>query len=670
MTTSHACSAGASHAHQGDESLLDARSRRAMATRLSLALVAAGMLVLSLVVRSAFPDQTDVADLAAMAAALLVGIPVFIDAWRSLWAPSLHGVTDELVAAALLAAWAAGDLTSAALVPLLMVIGHVLEDRSLLGSREAITALARLTRTKARRLDERGVAADVSSEELRPGDRIELRAGDRAPADGVVRSGTSIVDTAPITGESVPIDVAPGDAIAAGAINLGACVEIEVMRVGEETTLGRVVKLMHDAEQAKPPITRLLEKHANSYLALVVLVAAATWLLTGSLRTALAVLVASCPCALVIAAPATSVAALAVAARHGILVRGTAFLEELSEVDSVILDKTGTVTLGELRLLRIVPVGSAAPGHLLELAGSLGAASSHPVSRALAEAVAPTHRLRMHEVRESAGMGIVARLDRSGDGVATRVALGRTEFLRELGIAVPDAPAHDGPVVGLATDEDFLGWLFLADEPRGEARHALDDLRSLGLSRQILLTGDRRSVAQTIAARLGIDDVVAEVLPEQKLARVLEEVRAGRRPLVVGDGVNDALALKAGAVGVAMGARGTDVALASSDVVLMTSDLRRLGTCVRLARRARRAIAINVAIGLGWTLVVLALAAIGKVAAPVAAVLHNVGTLAVLANAGRLLHFDETDATVRKEVDSDARPADAASAIARAPAGA
>jgi len=205
-------------------------------------------------------------------------------------------------------------------------------------------------------------------------------------------------------------------------------------------------------------------------------------------------------------------------------------------------------------------------------------------------------------------------------------------------------PEHEGPVVGLARAGQFQGWLLFADQPRQEARAALDDLRALGLGRQVLLTGDRQSVAERVARALDIQDVYAEALPEQKLARVIAETDAGFRPLVVGDGINDSLALKAGAVGVAMGAQGTDAALASADLVLMTSDLRRLGTCVRLSRLCRRTIRTNVAIGLGWTVLLIGAASagvFGESGALVVALLHNLSSLIVVANAGRLLHFDE-----------------------------
>jgi len=217
-------------------------------------------------------------------------------------------------------------------------------------------------------------------------------------------------------------------------------------------------------------------------------------------------------------------------------------------------------------------------------------------------------------------------------------------LFHELGIAISAQPNHDGPIAGVARGNKFLGWMLLADEPRPEASEAIQDLRELGLRRQVLLTGDRMPVARRIADVLGLTDVRAEALPAEKMTRVLDEIGAGYRPMVVGDGINDSLALKVGAVGVAMGARGSDVALASADLVLMTNDLRRLGTCIRLSRRCRRTIYVNVAVGLGWTVVIVAAAATGVMGASgaiIAALLHNFSTLVVMANAGRLLKFQE-----------------------------
>ena len=607
--------------------------RLVLRVQLTLAMLAAGLLVVALGWEWAFPEQTALASLVAGVAAILVAVPVLAAAWQSLRHPSLHGITDRLIALALIAAWASGDLTTAAILPIVMIIGHVLEERSLLGSREAIRALGRLAETTARRLRD-GVAELVPTAALRAGDLIELRAGDRVPADGIVRDGSASMDVASLTGESVPVDVSDGAQVLAGSIDTDGHLEVEVTRVGAETTLGRIIALMRTAERAKPPVTRLLERYAGQYLALVLMIAGGTWFATGDIAATLAVLVAACPCALVLAAPATSIAAIAVAARHGILIKGAAFMENLADVGAVIFDKTGTLTTGQLALVRIE---AADPDAALRVAAALGAASNHPVSRAAFRA-AP-HAQPAEDAREAGGLGVTGTVD------GVHAAFGRPALFEKLGIAATPPPAHDGPIGGVALGGRFLGWLLFADGPRPEAEGALAQLRTLGLARQVLLTGDRATVATRVGESLGIDEIVAEALPEQKMDRVLADVRAGWHPMVVGDGINDSLALKAGAVGVAMGATGTDVALASADLVLMSSDLRRLATAIRLSRRCRRTIHVNVAIGLGWTVVLVTLAALGGLGpqgAIVAALLHNVSTFMGVANSGRLLTFDET----------------------------
>ena len=617
--------------------LLARFERGLLGVRLTLAMFAAGLLVLSVAWQVGFPDQRLLSDLVAGVAALLVAVPVIGAAWNSLRHPSLHGVTDRLIAVALVAAWASGDLMTAAVLPIIMILGHVLEERSLLGSREAIQALTRLTETTARRIEPGGIAI-VPAASLRVGDRLELLPGSRVPADGIVRAGEAGLDMASLTGESVPVDVGPGDAALAGSINTNGRLELEITRLGAETTLGKIIALMRTAERAKPPVARLLERYAGHYLALVLLIAAGTWLASGDTTAMLAVLVASCPCALVLAAPATSIAAISVAARHGILIKGAAFLEQLAEVNAVMFDKTGTLTTGALSLAEVQAVAGGDPAHVAALAATLGAASTHPVSRAAAAAVLPAARMVASNVRESGGFGVIAVID------GKPAALGRPELFRSQEIATPPAPPHDGPIAGVSYDRRFLGWLLFADQTRPESREATQALQRLGLRRQVLLTGDRRAVATRIATELGIGDVDAEALPETKMHRVMAEIAAGFRPMVVGDGINDSLALKVGAVGVAMGAQGTDVALASADLVLMTSDLRRLATAIRLSRLCRRTIHVNVAIGLGWTMALVTLAAAGVLGAEgaiIAALLHNFSTFLGLGNAGRLLLFDE-----------------------------
>ena len=626
--------------------LLSSAEQRRAARQLTLAMLALGLLGLGLIWRWLLPTQTGVSQLLLGVASLLVAVPVMRSAWFSLRYPSLHGITDQLIALAMLGAWATGDLLTAALLPIIMIFGHVLEERSVIGSQEAIHALGQLTSSHARKIQADGSIIEVDNGTLKSGDTVEVRAGDRVPADGRVLSGQASLDTASITGESVPVEASIGMTVFGGAINLDGLLRIEVTRTGDESTLGKVIALMQNAERSKPPITRLLERYVGSYMVLVLLLAAVTWFITNDAQAMLAVLVAACPCALVLSAPATAIAGVAVAARHGILIRSSAFLEELADLTSLVVDKTGTLTYGTLRL-QSINSSHADQSRVLALAASLGAASSHPVSRALAGLVSQDDCFPLSDIHERQGLGVVAM---TGQGEA---ALGRPELFAHLGIITTTVPEHDGPIAGLALNGEFLAWLLLADSVKPEARFALSELRELGLGRQLLLTGDRQSVAQTMAREVGLKEVEAQALPEDKLNRVLKEINDGFRPMVVGDGINDSLALKAGVVGVAMGAGGADIALASADIVLIGSDLRRLGTCVRLSRQCRRTLQVNVIIGLGWTLAIVVFAAfgwLGAAGAMIAALLHNLSTLLVLGNAGRLLRFQEPLLKLKEEI--------------------
>jgi heavy metal translocating P-type ATPase len=618
--------------------LLSADEKQSAGLQLVLAMIAIGLLVLGLGWRWLSPDEAGVSQLLFAAASIIVAVPVIRSAWHSLRHPSLHGITDQLIALAMLAAWATGDLLTAALLPIIMIFGHVLEERSVIGSKEAMDALARLTRSHARRINAAGEVEEVDNAALKSGDMVEVRAGDRVPADGRVIEGQASLDTAPITGEAVPVEIAVGMEVFGGAINLDGLLRIEITRIGDQSTLGKVIALMQRAENSKPPITRLLERYANQYLALVLMIAAVAWFITYDDQIMLAVLVAACPCALVLSAPATAIAGIAVAARHGILIRGSAFLEELADLTSVVIDKTGTLTYGQLRLQAMTSLADIDRPVLAALAASLGAASSHPVSRALASLVPKADYLTLRSVRELQGLGVVAETELG------EAALGRAELFTGLSIEVPPVPVHDGPIAGLSLDGRFACWLLLSDTTKPEAATAMADLRNLGLTHQLLLTGDRQSVADALAAEVGIVDVAAQALPEDKLKSVSHHIGSGFRPMVVGDGINDSLALKAGVVGVAMGVGGSDIALASADIILIGSDLRRLGTCVRLSRLCRQTLQTNVIIGLGWTIAIVVLASFGLLGmegALVAAVLHNLSTLLVLGNAARLMRYEE-----------------------------
>lgn len=521
--TAHGSHGGCAHHHHlpFGGGLLSRDEQRRAARQLSLAMLALGLLLLGLAWRWLAADQAGVSQILLGVASLLVALPVARSAWDSLRHPSLHGVTDQLIALAMLGAWASGDLLTAALLPIIMIFGHVLEERSVIGSQEAIAALGELTRSHARRIEADGSLSEVDNASLRAGDQVEVRAGDRVPADGRVLQGQASLDTAPITGESVPLEVAPGMEVYGGAINLDGLLRIEITRTGEASTLGKVIGLMQQAERAKPPITRLLERYAGQYMLLVLLIAAVTWFVTNDAQAMLAVLVAACPCALVLSAPATAIAGIAVAARHGILIRSSAFLEELADLTSLVVDKTGTLTHGSLRLQALRLADAAEEASVLRLAASLGAASSHPVSRALAALAAHDAYHPLSDIRERQGFGVVART------AAGEAALGRPELFQQLGIDAGEVPAHEGPIAGIALDGRFLGWLLLADSVRAEAAEALADLRELGLGRQLLLTGDRQAVADAVAKQVGIRQLVAQALPEDKLRQVGAEIGSG-----------------------------------------------------------------------------------------------------------------------------------------------
>ena len=625
-------------ATQTPGSILSDSERRVITRDIALALLAGGLLLLSLAWSELVSDGAELAEMIAGAASLLVAGPVFKSAYQSLRTPSLHGLTDRLIALAMLAAWATGDMITAALLPVVMIFGHVLEERSVLGSQEAIRALGNLSAGRVRRINEGGRIEEVEHDTLNAGDLIEVVAGGRIPSDGIVTQGESSVDNAPITGESLPVNVRGGSKVFGGALNLDGLLHIEITQTGGQSTLGRIVELMQNAEQAKPRVTQMLERYMGGYLALVLLIAAIVWFASANAAAMLAVIVAACPCALVLAAPATAIAGIAVGARHGVLFKNAAFLDKMAELDSLIIDKTGTLTHGELSVTNVRTEPGVDVDDAVQMAARLGAGSAHPVSRALtayARSVSRRTTKAAPRSREVRGFGVIANML---VGVAV---LGRDEWLREHVTDLPEAPADfRGPHVGIALNGALLARFEFADRCRPEAAEAMAELRSLGLVRQTLLTGDRHIVASEVAQRVGIVEIRANALPADKLRFVIDEIVAGRHPLVVGDGINDALALKAGATGIAMGGRGIDIATASADIVLMHNDLRKLGVAIRLGRLCRQTASVNAALGLGWTVAVIGLAASGAVGAITAAILHNVGTFIVIANAGRMLRFD------------------------------
>jgi Cd2+/Zn2+-exporting ATPase len=619
-------------AHEALEPVLTPEERRDLAWRLG-GVLAAGALLLAGLAHRALGGPPEVSGLILGAGALIAAGPVLAAGIRGFWRGDPNAMVDQLVSVALLAALAGGEFETAILIPLLLALGHFLEERSVLGARAAIEGLKQLRTTTASRLTGEGEVT-VPVEHLTPGDRIAIRPGEAVPADGRVLRGASAVDQSAMTGEAVPDEVAPGSPVFAGTVNLSGVLEVEVTAVAEATALGRIVSLLREAEQAKAPIVQVIERHAHYYLPGMLALAAAVLAYTQELGRAVAVLVVSCPCALVLASPSAMTAALAVAARLGVLVKSARFLEALGDVDTLVLDKTGTVTIGRLEVVGVGDLAGLGEDGVLTEAARCAAGSRHPVSRAIVAAAGTGKVEDLALGEEVPGRGVLRR------DAGSLLRLGSAAWLRDVGIDVPVEPEHAGPLVWLARDRDVLGVVLLADRPRPESGEAVAALRRLGVSRAILLTGDRPETASDLGRELGLDAVFARCLPETKLAIVEREKSTdGRIVMVVGDGVNDALALRRADVGVAMGAMGSAVAVSSADIALMSNDLRRLADTMRLARATRRTIHENVGLALGSTLLMLALAAAGLVGPIAAAVVQNLGSVLVVLNSGRLLRF-------------------------------
>ena len=479
-----------------------------------------------------------------------------------------------------------------------------------------------------------------------------MRPGEAFPADGRVVRGTSAVDQSTMTGESVAEEVAPGSRVFAGTVNLSGVLGVEVTDLAEATALGRIVTLLRAAEQSKAPIVRLIEHYTEYYLPAVLLVAGAVLAFTQDLTRAIALLVVSCPCALVLASPSAMTAALAVASRLGILIKSTRFLERLGDIETLILDKTGTVTMGRLEVVAVHPLGEVASEDVLHDAAACAVGSRHPVSTAILAAVGGVAAGEADTIEEAPGRGVAARRN----GVVVR--LGSAEWLRESGLEPPESPPpHAGPIVWVARDRQVLGLLLLSDRARPGSREAIEALRGLGVTRTLLMTGDRREVAEPIARELGVDECLAGCLPETKLAVVEREKASGRRVMVVGDGVNDALALDCADVGVAMGAMGSDVAVQSADVALMGTDLGRLPQMIRLAQQTRAVVNQNVLFAIGSSLAVMTVAGLGLISPVMGAVVQNVGTVIVVINSARLLRFESAESAFDPSGAHDATPA-------------
>ncbi len=567
------------------------------------------------------------------------------DAAQSLWAKRFD--IDTLMLVAALGAAALGDWAEGALLLFLFSLGHALEHSAMDRARRAIEALAELApKTALVRRD--GAEVEIPVEELLRGDEVIVKPGQRLPADGTIAQGNSAVDQSPVTGESVPVDKGPRDTVFAGTVNGDGVLLVEVTKLATESTLARMVRLVSDAQTQKSPTQNLADRIERVFVP-VVLIGAGLLIVVPplfgfpfaeSFYRAMAVLVAASPCALAIGTPAAVLSAVARAAQLGVLIKGGAHLENLGSLTAIAFDKTGTITNGKPRLTNIVAF-DAPENEVLALAAALESRSGHPLARAIV-AAAGERGLRWEEpvdVEAVNGKGIRATMG------AGRIEIGNLKlFSGEAPSAEVTARVERLESAGRTTmlvraDGRFAGIIGLMDTPRPGVAAVLAELQSLGVTKAVMLTGDNERVARAVADAVGLEDVRASLLPEDKIAAVASLVEQYGQAAMVGDGANDAPALARATVGIAMGGAGSDVALEAADVVLMSDELGKLPFAVGLSRAARAVIRQNLFIALGAVALLIPATLFGWAGLGLAVLIHEGSTIVVVLNALRLLAY-------------------------------
>jgi heavy metal translocating P-type ATPase len=542
---------------------------------------------------------------------------------------------DIVAALSMAAALAFGEELAAAIVALMYSGGQYLENYAERRARREMTALlSHVPRTAIRHRD--GNLEEISLDLVTPGDRLLVRQGDVLPVDGTVVERLAVLDQSALTGESLPVQLKVGEAALSGSTNVGDAFDLIATRRAAESTYAGVVRLVEAAQRSRAPMSRLADRFAILFLAVTVTLAAGAWWVTGDPIRAVAVLVVATPCPLILAVPVAIVSGLSRAAGLGILVKGGKALEILAQVRALVIDKTGTLTVGRARLVSIHVTGDTSPDEVLRLSASLDQASKHITAQTIvAEARNKGLALAVpNEVVETPGEGIVGRVE------GYEVVVGGPRFVANKITAASQALPYDRPpgalAVSVAIDGRLAGVLIFADELRAGTEQLLRELRTLGIERIVLATGDREEVARFVSAGLSVDQVRAELTPDQKILVVLSERKNGP-VMMIGDGVNDAPALAAADIGMAMGAKGAAASAEAADVVLLVDRLDRVLPAIRIARRSRGIALQSVIAGMGLSIVAMIAAALGALAPVQGALLQEVIDVAVIFNALRAL---------------------------------
>ncbi|MFK7961365.1 MAG: heavy metal translocating P-type ATPase [Phycisphaerales bacterium] len=617
--------------------------------RLFVALLG-GMLLLVSWITGLLGWHEQVVSIPAAAGAIILAVPLFQGAWRELsrGKPS----AETLASIAVVAAMATGKFLPGGFLAFFLWTANLVLSRTAWGAQRAIRDLVELTPDIARLIDG-GEEREVSLAKVTVGQVVRVRPGENLPVDGRVVAGRSSINQASLTGEAVPVEAEPGTEVYAGTANLTGQIDIEVSALRGETTIGKVENLIREAERTKTERQELIEQLASYYVPVVLMVAGLVWFFTArsgdelvreeATVRAITVLVVTCPGALLIAHPTAMVAAFAAAARLGIMVKQTRTLEAAATIDTVVMDKTGTLTTGRFAVSRLVPADGVEGAALLQAAADAEQSSNHPLARSILDTAeqARITPATIESYEEVHGRGVRAV---TGGG---ELLAGRAAWLAEEN---PGARAEIDRVeveiegmsgVHVMQGNRYLGAVGLEDKLRRGAPGVIDRLRKIGVRRISMFTGDRLSVAKRVGQAVGMDAIEAECLPEEKHEELMYLIQKGHRTLVVGDGINDGPILASADVGVAMGLSGSDIATNSAGVALMNDDLRLVPFLLELARRARAIVAQNIGFSLALALIGLALAATGNITLWVAPLLYIAGFLGVIFNSLRLVRFGE-----------------------------
>ncbi len=611
---------------------LNEKNKRSLTVNLLSAAASLVCIAVGLIYSWVFPDKTTVPALLYTVGFLIEGIPVFVAALKGIFSRNFTNAMEILVAIAILACYLSGDLILSVLIPLILNIAHLLEERSIMGGREAIDGLKRMRQDTAVLLDgEEEKTVEASSLEV--GQIIVVKPGSGIPIDGKVISGETNVDQKSLTGEPLPAHIKVGDKVYAGTVNIDGRILVEVEKAYVDTSFSNILTMLEEAENISIPESRLIDRFMRYYIPFVLALAAAVALITNDLSKAIAILVVSCPCGQMLVSSAPMIASLSTATKRGILIKNSKFIEEMTEVETVVFDKTGTLTVGELSLTDILPAEGYDDDTLLSLAASLACGSNHPVSRAVTEAIEGKDYETLGEVKEIPGKGMQGK-----DAEGKELILGNKYWFDSLGISIPEGFGDEftGSVSFVARGGVLIGCLGFNDTARAEASESITSLKDMGIKNTVILTGDREIAARKIAAEVGADDVRFQLLPQDKL-EAINELRESSCVLAVGDGINDAPALRQADVGIAMGAMGSDLAIQSADIALMNNNLENIPFIIKLSKQTRRIIYQNLILSVLISLTMIGLSLFGVISALFGAVFHNVGAFVVLINSSRIL---------------------------------